>query len=297
MSNENPTKKVLLLDSHALLHRMYHAMAPLMGPNNEPVGSLYGMAKLFLKIFREQKPDYIAGCFDRPEKTFREESFPAYKAHRSKTDDDLIWQIKESRELFDVFKIKCFELPGFEADDLIGTLVERYKNAKNGTQFVIFSGDKDLLQLVDNDKVVVDLIRPKGEVKQYNEALVKEDFGLEPKQIIDLKGLTGDASDNIPGVAGIGPKSATPLLQEWGTVEGVFENLVIISPKIAKKLEGNEAIALQSKELATIKKDLPVFLDTLDDIRAIPLNKDELKKYFERFGFVSLIKELEAIST
>lgn len=295
MDNESKTKKVLLLDSHALLHRMYHAMAPLMGPNNEPVGSLYGMAKLFLKIFKEQKPDYIAGCFDRPEKTFRAESFPAYKAHRSKADDDLIWQIKESRELFDVFKIKCFELPGFEADDLIGTLAERYKKENNGVQFIIFSGDKDLLQLVDKDTVVVDLIRPKGEIKQYNEALVKEEFGLSPSQIIDLKGLTGDPSDNIPGVAGIGPKSATPLLKEWGTLKGVYENLVIISTKTAKKLEGNEEIALQSKELATIKRDAPIFLDTLDDIRAIPLNKEELGKYFERFGFVSLLKELEEL--
>ena len=165
------------------------------------------------------------------------------------------------------------------------------KNEKD-LQHVILSGDKDLLQLVDSNRVVVDLIRPKGVVEQYDEERVKEEFGLDPGQIVDLKGLTGDPSDNIPGVAGIGPKAATPLLQEWGTVEEVFENLVIISPKVAKKLEGQKDIAFQSKQLATIERNAPLYLDTLEELRALPLDKKALEQYFTHYGFVSLLKEL-----
>lgn len=286
--------KLLLIDAHALIHRMYHAMAPLTGPKDEPVGALYGLSKLLLKIFKEDKPHYIAACFDLPEPTFRKQEFPEYKANRSKADDDLVWQIKRAEEVFSNFKIKSFSLPGFEADDLIGTLANRYKGEKD-LQIVIFSGDKDLLQLVDGDKVLVDLIRPKGIIKQYNEALVKEEFGLEPAQIPDLKGLSGDTADNIPGVAGVGPKGATPLLQEWGSIEEIYENLVIINPKIAKKLEGNKEIALQSKKLATIEVNSPIYLDKIEDLIAHAIDKEELEKYFQRFGFVSLIKDLEGI--
>ncbi|MEZ4156609.1 MAG: 5'-3' exonuclease H3TH domain-containing protein [Candidatus Paceibacterota bacterium] len=288
-------KHLLLIDSHALIHRMYHAMAPLTGPNNEPVGAIYGLAKIFLKIRKEVRPEYIAACFDRPEPTFRAEQYSEYKATRTKADDDLIWQIENISTLFDLFKIKSFEAAGFEADDLIGTLAKRYQDEK-GLQTVIFSGDKDLLQLVKDNDVVVDLIRPRGEVKQYNQALVEEEFGIKPEQIIDLKGLTGDTSDNIPGVQGIGPKSAAPLIKEWGSVEEIFENLVIINPKIAKKLEGQKDIALLSKKLATIETNAPIYTDSLEDLKTVPLNIEEIKNYFNHLGFVSLISELDALA-
>lgn len=288
-------KHLLLIDSHALIHRMYHAMAPLTGPNNEPVGAIYGLAKIFLKIRKEVRPEYIAACFDRPEPTFRVEQYSEYKATRTKADDDLVWQIKNISTLFDLFKIKSFEAAGFEADDLIGTLAKRYQDEKD-IQTVIFSGDKDLLQLVKGDDVVVDLIRPKGEVKQYNQALVEEEFGIKPEQITDLKGLTGDTSDNIPGVQGIGPKSAAPLIKEWGSVEGVFENLVIINPKIAKKLEGQKDIALLSKKLATIETNAPIYTDSIEDLKTVPLNLEEIKEYFNHLGFVSLISELDTLA-
>lgn len=287
-------KKLLLIDSHALIHRMFHAMAPLTGPQGEPVGALYGLAKLLLKIKNELNPDYIAACGDRPEPTFRKEQYTAYKATRQPTDTDLIPQITKMREVFDWFKIRFFELPGFEADDLIGTLATKLK-AEPDLQIVILSGDRDMLQLVEGDKVVVDLL-VNGDQRTVlmNEGMVFEKYGLKPKQIIDLKGLIGDTSDNIPGVMGIGEKSATPLLQEFETIEGIYENLMIITPKVAKKLEGHIEEARMSRDLATIHTTVPVFIDSLEDLKASPLDKSSLIANFSGLGFVSLIRQLEA---
>lgn len=286
-------KKLLLIDSHAPIHRMFHAMAPLTGPQGEPVGALYGLAKLLLKIKSELNPDYIAACGDRPEPTFRKEQYTAYKATRQPTDTDLIPQITKMREVFDWFKIRFFELPGFEADDLIGTLATKLKGEPD-LQIVILSGDRDMLQLVEGDKVVVDLL-VNGDQRTVlmNEGMVFEKYGLKPKQIIDLKGLIGDTSDNIPGVMGIGEKSATPLLQEFETIEGIYENLMIITPKVAKKLEGHIEEARMSRDLATIHTTVPVFIDSLEDLKALPLDKPSLIANFSGLGFVSLIRQLE----
>jgi DNA polymerase-1 len=286
-------KKLLLIDSHALIHRMFHAMAPLTGPQGEPVGALYGLAKLLLKIKSELNPDYIAACGDRPEPTFRKEQYTAYKATRQPTDTDLIPQITKMREVFDWFKIRFFELPGFEADDLIGTLATKLKGEPD-LQIIILSGDRDMLQLVEGDKVVVDLL-VNGDQRTVlmNEGMVFEKYGLKPKQIIDLKGLIGDTSDNIPGVMGIGEKSATPLLQEFETIEGIYENLMIITPKVAKKLEGHIEEARMSRDLATIHTTVPIFIDSLEDLKALPLDKPSLIANFSGLGFVSLIRQLE----
>lgn len=289
-------KKLLLIDSHALIHRMYHAMAPLTTEKGEPVGALYGLSKILLTMMAETiKPDYVAACFDRPEPTFRKEAFADYKAHRQPTPDDLIAQLIKAREVFAHFKIKMFEMPGFEADDLIATLATKLHEEKD-LQVTILSGDRDLLQLVHDDHIVVELFKNGGgETVHMNEQAVKEKYGLTPAQIIDLKGLIGDPSDNIPGIAGVGEKTATPLLQEFKTVEGVFENLVIVNPKVAKKFEGQEALALQCKKLATLDRHAPLFLDSLEDLRALPLDKADLTQYFTSLGFVSLVRKLEGL--
>lgn len=286
-------KKLLLIDSHALIHRMYHAMAPLTTAKGEPVGALYGLSQLLLRMLTETvKPDYVAACFDRPEPTFRKESFPAYKAHREETPSDLVSQLIRSREVFAQFKIKMFELPGFEADDLIATLATKL-HAEKDLQVTILSGDRDLLQLVEDDHIVVELFKNGGgETVHMNEAAVIAKYGLKPIQIIDLKGLIGDPSDNIPGIHGVGEKTATPLLQEFGTVEEVFENLVIVPEKTAKKFAGQRDIAMQCKKLATLDRAAPIFLDSLDDLRALPIDIPALTTYFESLGFVSLIRRL-----
>ena len=286
-------KRLLLIDAHALVHRMFHALAPLTGPQGEPVGALYGLAKLLLKIKTEMNPEYIVACFDRPEPTFRKERYPDYKITRQPTAPELIPQLIESRKVFDWFKIKQFEMAGFEADDLLGTLARRAAKEPD-LKVMVLSGDRDLLQLVDDDKIFVLLMKNGGETetREYNADKVKEEYGIEAKQFIDYKAIVGDASDNIPGVRGIGPKSAVPLLQEFETLEGIYDNLVIINPKIAKKFEEQRENAFLSKELATIKCDCSVFLDSIEDLRAAPLNKEELKKHFESLGFVSLANKL-----
>jgi DNA polymerase-1 len=287
-------KKLLLIDSHALIHRMYHAMAPLTTPQGEPIGAIYGLSQLLLRMITETvKPDYIAACFDRPEPTFRKEAYAEYKAHREATPPDLISQLIKAREVFQQFKVKMFEMPGFEADDLIATLATKLHEEKD-LQVSILTGDRDLLQLVHDDHIVVELFKNGGgETTHMNEAAVIAKYGLKPIQIIDLKGLIGDPSDNIPGIHGVGEKTATPLLQEFGTVEEVFENLMIVPEKVSKKFEGQREIAMKCKKLATLERNSPIFLDSLADLKMLPLDKAGLIKYFDSLGFVSLIRRLE----
>jgi len=286
-------KELLLIDAHALIHRMYHAMGPLTTPSGDPIGALYGLSGLLLNIIQEKvKPEYAAACFDLPQPTFRNKMYAEYKATRQAPADDLIPQLNGAREVFAHFGIPSFELAGYEADDLIGTLAERFKTEKD-LQVVILSGDRDLLQLVEGEKVIAEMMK-KGtsETDRYDEAAVLEKYELLPNQIIDLKGLVGDASDNIPGVSGVGPKTATPLLQEFKTVEEVYENLMIITEKHAKKLEGNKEVALLSKKLATIDRTVPLPEISLASLTLAPMNKMKLTAYFESLGFVSLIHRI-----
>ncbi len=286
-------KTLLLIDSHALIYRMYHGMAPLTGPNGEPVGALYGIARLLLDMREKLKPDYVAACFDRPEPTFRKVKYELYKATRQPAPPELIEQLQGARGVFEAFKIPVVELAGFEADDLIGTLAEKFKGLPD-LQVVITSGDRDLLQLVDDDKVVVDLIKTGTEGPiHFNQAKVVEEYGLLPSQMIELKGFVGDTSDNIPGINGVGPKTATPLLKEFGTIENVFENLVIVSKKVAQKFEGHLDVALLSRELATIKRDVPISIKKLEELKIPSVSKKELIDYFAPLGFVSLIERVE----
>lgn len=287
-------KKLLLIDANSLIHRFFHALPPLTTPTGEPIGAIYGLAQVCLKILRELKPTHIAAAFDRPEPTFRDEMFKAYKAQRPPTASELIPQIARAHDLFDKFKVKTFELPGFEADDIIATLAEKFRAAPDVTT-LIFSGDRDILQLVEDDKVIVEfLIKGITETQRFNEAAVKEKFGLAPTQLNDYKAFIGDTSDNIPGVKGVGPKTALPLILEFNTAEGVFENLGIIPQKIAKKLEGQKDIALLSKRLSILDRHAPIYFDSVDDLVWAPVNMDELKKYFAELGFNSLVRRLEA---
>jgi len=265
----------------------------LTAPGGEPVQAIYGLSGVLLKIFTEQKPDYVAVAFDRPEKTFREEKFKEYKSHRPPTADELVSQIKEARNLFTHFKTKVFEMPGFEADDLIGTLAEKFKNEKD-LQVVILSGDLDLLQLVEKEKVVVQIIKTGiTNTSLYDEKAVIARYGIKPTQLVDYKGLVGDPSDNIPGVRGVGPKTAEGLLREFGTLEEVFDSITIILPKTAKKLEGQQEQAFLSKDLATIRLDVPLDIDSFEDLKIKSLDKKELMNYFESLGFKTLVERVK----
>lgn len=286
-------KTLLLIDSNSLIHRFFHALPPLTTPTGAPCGALYGLSQVLLKIFREVKPTHIAAAFDRPEPTFRDEMFKDYKAHRPPTATELINQLQRSHDLFDVFGAKTFEIPGFEADDIIGTLAERFRREPD-TTIVIFSGDLDTLQLVEGDKVIVDfLIKGITETKRYNEAAVIERYGLLPIQLPDYKGFVGDPSDNIPGVKGIGPKTILPLLQQYKTVEALFEALPAFGEKLQKKFVGREGEAKLSKQLATIHRNAPLYFETIDELCVGPLDAPKIEALFAELGFQTLVKRLE----
>jgi len=283
--------KLLLIDANSLIHRCFHALPPLTGPNNQPSGALYGLANVLLKILREQAPDYSAAFFDRPEPTFRKEMFNEYKIHRPKAPSDLVSQIIEAHLLFVSFGIKVYEAPGFEADDLIGTAVGKFKETPD-LKIVILTGDLDSLQLVENDRVVSETFK-KGvsETIIYNEEAVKARFeGLTPGQVADFKGLVGDPSDNIPGVPGIGPKTAIPLIKEYKSLENFLTNGQL--DKNFVKIEKFREQALLSKRLAIIKYDAPLDVKRISDLEYNGLPKETLISYFEKLGFKTLMQRI-----
>ncbi|HXF44245.1 MAG TPA: DNA polymerase [Candidatus Paceibacterota bacterium] len=281
-------KTLFLIDANALIHRAYHALPPLTAPSGEPVGALYGLSSVLLKLLREQKPDYAAAAFDRPEPTFRDELFREYKAHRPPVEEELIHQLAEARELFRKFGVRSFEEKGLEADDIIASLVSKFKTVP-GLKIVILTGDLDTLQLVHKDKVVVQA--PKKGLSEtfiYNEDAVRARFGVPPRSMTDYKALVGDPSDNIPGIPGIGPKTAAKLLGKYGSVEGLFKRLGE-DKKLAVKIGGFREQAELSKKLVTLKESIPLDVD-LNGLSFKGPRTAEIVPYFARLGFQSLVK-------
>lgn len=264
------TKKLILFDAHAIIHRAYHALPEFSTSSGEPTGALYGLSAMLLKIIGDLKPDYLVACFDLPGPTHRHEVYETYKAGRAKIDDNLVLQLERAKDVFTAFGIPIYSHPGFEADDIIGTIAHDLKKSKD-IEVIIASGDMDTLQLVDDKKVQVYTLR-KGlsDTVLYDEKKVLARFGFRPKFLVDYKGLRGDPSDNIIGVKGIGEKTATILIQEFGTIENIYKNLKSrrkvgiptktsgLSDRIKTLLEENEKEAIFSKALATIRTDAPI---------------------------------------
>ncbi len=290
---EKENKRLVLLDVHAILHRAYHALPDFSTRGGEPTGGLYGLSAMLIKIIEDLKPDYVAACYDLPGPTHRHEAYEAYKAGRKKAEDDLVMQIIKSRKIFEAFGVPIYDRAGYEADDIIGTIATLCTPMKN-MEVVIASGDMDTLQLVSGKKVTVYTLK-KGikDTIVYDESMVKERFGFSPELLVDYKGLRGDPSDNIIGISGIGEKTATELIVNFGSIEEIYKKLkkdeapflkAGIKPRIIKLLLDNEEEALFSKALATIKKDVNIDF-------AIP------KKHFkENLSFQKideLFKELE----
>ena len=271
MAKESKKKTLVLLDAHAIIHRAYHALPDFSSSKGEPTGALYGIVAMLVNIIKDIKPDYIAACFDLPKPTFRHEVFKEYKGSRKKSDDALVEQIVRARDVFKAFNIPIYELEGYEADDLLGTIVEQVSDNKN-LDVVIASGDMDTMQLINDDKVRVYTLK-KG-VKDtviYNEEAVLERFKFGPKLLPDYKGLRGDPSDNIPGIKGIGEKTATTLIVKYGNLDNIYKTLetldatdktklkeVGLTPRtLGLLLEGKDE-AYFSKMLATIKADADI---------------------------------------
>ncbi|USN89124.1 MAG: hypothetical protein H6780_01760 [Candidatus Nomurabacteria bacterium] len=293
MSKTNE-KTLVLLDAHAILHRAYHALPDFSSPTGEPTGALYGVTTMLLRIIEEFKPEYIAACYDLPEPTYRHEVYDAYKAGRAKTDDALVAQIIRSRDIFAAFGIPIYERPGFEADDMLGTIAHLTTSEKD-LQVIIASGDMDTLQCVDKKRVQVFTLK-KGikDTILYDEKAVKDRFGFGPILVPDYKGLRGDTSDNIPGIAGIGEKTATTLITSFGSLEKIYKKLeqseqafldAGIKPRIINLLKEGKEEAEFSKMLATIRTDALDAFAVADTAWRDNADTERVAQLFSELGF------------
>lgn len=286
-------KTFLIIDANSILYRTFYALPPLNTKKGELVNAVYGFLLVFLKTIKEIKPDFIVACFDLPKPTFRHKKFKKYKAQRRPMPDGLYQQIIKTKELLSVFSVNIFEKQGFEADDLVGTITNKIQQNKESEEIeiIILSSDKDLLQLINKN---VNVFTPQKGIKDYilyNKEEFKKRFGLEPFQLIDLKALQGDSSDNIPGVKGIGKKTANELIKNFGTLEGVYENIDLIPHKTAEKLLQYKEQALFSKELVEIKKDVPIDFN-IDKCFWINYNKEKAADFLRSLNFYSLVDRL-----
>ena len=284
----------MIIDGNALIHRSFHALPPLTTKSGEIVNAVYGFTTVLIKALREFKPEYVALTLDRKEKTFRHIQFKDYKATRVKAPDELYAQIPRVKEIAAAFNIPIFELAGFEADDLIGTLANKVEGA---AEKIIVTGDMDTMQLINNHTKVFTMKRGLTDSMIYDEKAVRERYGLDPEQMINFKALRGDPSDNIPGVKGIGEKTATELLQAFKTLDGVYKNINSkkIKDRIRELLLQYKDNAYMSRDLATIKCDAPIEFD-LSQARFGQFNQEKLAKLFNELEFRSLLPRLQGLA-
>jgi DNA polymerase I len=284
-------KKLILIDGNAIIHRAYHALPPLSTKKGELVNAVYGFSSTLLSVIAQFKPDYVVASFDLAGPTLRHEKFEDYKANRVKGDDELYAQIPRVKEVVKAFNIPIYEKAGFEADDVIGTIAKKVKEEKESIETIIVTGDMDTLQLVNDTTKVYTMKRGLSDSIIYDSEKVFERYGLKPDQLIDFKGLRGDPSDNIPGVKGIGEKTAVSLLQKYHDLSGVYENIGEIKGAIKEKLERDKASAILSKDLATIILDVPVVFE-LEKAKLPDFDRDKIVTLLKELNFFSLIKRL-----
>ncbi len=295
-------KRIVLLDTHAIIHRAYHALPDFRSSDGTPTGALYGLGNMVASIIRELKPDYIFACYDLPGKTFRHEAYDDYKGTRKKGDDDLIDQLNTSRELIEALSIPIYDEPGFEADDIIGTIAKKFGN-KNKYDIIIASGDMDTLQLIEDDHIRVFTLK-KGitDTVLLNEKAVVDRFGFEPIYIQDYKALRGDTSDNIKGVPGIGEKTATTLVQNFKTIENLYKVLrktpekvkeAGVTDRIIKLLIEHEDDAVFSKMLASIRTDAPVKVTIPEKTWKESFDKELAEKCFRKYEFRTMMARFD----
>ncbi|MFC1649443.1 5'-3' exonuclease H3TH domain-containing protein [Patescibacteria group bacterium] len=283
--------KLVIIDGNAIMHRAFHAMPPLTTPRGEPIGAVQGFMNMLVRIIENLTPTHLAVCFDRKEKTFRSKLYKKYQSHRPPTDSDLSSQFAKIQKLLKSANVNTFDKAGYEADDLIGTLSKKSK-----IEVVIVTGDKDQMQLVSSRVKLFVPIRGLSNAQLYSEKEVKEKLGVKPPQVIDLKALMGDPSDNYPGVYGIGPKTAVSLLDKYGTYKNVYKHLDDISESTKQKLISGKEGGDISYELAKIITDVDFEYD-FKDLDDWDLVSDKALKTYEKFGMRSLPKRLQKISS
>jgi DNA polymerase-1 len=282
-------KKLILVDGNAIIHRAFHALPLLNNQDGTPTNAVYGFFTMLLKIVEDLRPEYLVVCFDKAAPTFRKQMYVGYQATRPKISDDLSPQFEIIHKALDEAKIEHFEIDGYEADDLIGTISKQAK-AKD-LQTIIVSGDRDLLQLVNSKVLMLAPVVGMTKMTLFDEVKVREKYGLEPWQIVDYKGLVGDNSDNYPGVSGVGPKTAGNLLHQYQTLEGVYEHIAELPQSLQEKLANDAEQAALAKKLATIVTDAPVKLSA-DEAEVAKIDKEALRKVFENLSFKSLLNRV-----
>lgn len=285
-------KRLVLVDGNALFHRAFHATPPLTTSKGELINAVYGFTNMLLKTWDDLKPDFLAVAWDKAAPTFRHKEYTQYKATRKPLDDSLGSQYERVHEVIKTLGIPEFGLEGYEADDLIGTLAKQAEE-KGDLEIIVLTGDRDIMQIIGPK---VKILMPKKtllDVGLYGEAEFEEKYGFKPVQIIDFKGLAGDASDNIPGVAGIGAVTATKLIQSFNSVEEIYspENLITLPERTQKLLMEGAESAILSKKLATLDLNSPIKLD-LDDCKVEDYKRDEVINLFKELEFKTLINRL-----
>jgi DNA polymerase-1 len=292
----NQKDKFIIIDANAVLHRAWHALPPLETESGQVVNAVYGFISVIIKILREFKPNYMAACFDMPGPTFRHKEFKEYKAGREKQPDEFYEQIPITQGVLKDFDIQVLGLSGYEADDLIGFLSHK---VDGGLEKIIVTGDMDALQLVDKSTWVYNLKKGISETEIFDEAAVFERYGFKPEQLIDYKALRGDPSDNIPGVRGIGKKTATQLIQQFSSLEVLYQQVEQgevggVSQRIRQMLLDQKDQAFLSKKLATIVLDVPLDFN-LENFKTKKLDVDKISVKFSQLGFKSLLKRLDDV--
>ncbi|MDO8676301.1 MAG: DNA polymerase I [Candidatus Azambacteria bacterium] len=289
-------KRFILIDAYALIHRAYHALPPLTTKSGEIVNAVFGFTSIFIRVIKEFKPDYVAAAFDLPEPTFRHKEYKEYKATRKEAPPDLYPQVPIVKKVLNAFDVPIYEKSGFEADDIIGTISQKLKG--KSVEVLILTGDMDTLQLVGGNIKVYTPKRGLSDTVIYDEKKVVERFeGLKPEQLADFKGLRGDPSDNIPGVKGVGEKTAITLLNRYKTIEKLYDAIEKnkaegISPAVLEKLKNGEKAAFFSKKLATLDLKVPIEFN-LKRNEFGKFDKIKLVEFFKELGFVTLIERLK----
>ena len=280
---------LLLIDGNAIMHRAYHALPPFKSADGTPTNVVYGYLSMLNKVVTDFKPDYLISCFDTPKPTFRNKLFKSYQIQRPKIENEFIVQIPLVKQALDAAGIERLEKDGFEADDLIGTITRIFEI--NKFRIVILTGDKDIFQLITDNVFVAAPQLGLANIKIFDKSEVEKKLDVSPNQIVEYKALAGDPSDNYPGASGIGPKTASKLIHQFGTVDNIYKNLEKVeSKKVKKVLEKEKDSVFVSKKLATILTDVEIDLD-IEKLKFTGFNK-KLKDFLEKYQMISLVKRI-----
>lgn len=286
-------KRLVLIDGHAILHRAFHAIPPnFHGPDETPTNAVYGFLTMLLRAIENLKPDYLGVAFDLPAPNFRQQLYTQYQEKRPEMVGNLRDQIPLVFGLLEELRIPHFEVAGFEADDCLGTLSVQAKEM--GLETIIVTGDRDMLQLVNGAVKVCVPVKGLSETKTYDHQMIKDEFGVEPGQWVDVKALKGDGSDNYPGVRGIGPKTAQDLIARFGTLEEVYKHLGDLDKKVATKLAGGAESAGMGKKLAQIVTEVPTVKLDLEVGEIGKIDWVSGTKYMEeKLGFRTIVEKIQ----